>query len=69
MGPQGDVGEVTQHHSQSGQYFSNGYLQDFLAYLGTLGDLVGRDCEDLKEKLVSRAEWEMLARPELPACR
>ena len=45
------------------------YYQDFLACLGTLADLVGRDCEDLKEKLVSRAEWEMLARLELPGCR
>ena len=65
MGPQGDVGEVTPHHSQ----LLNINSQDFLAYLETLDDLVARDCEDQKEKLVSRAGWEMLGRPEHPECR
>ena len=65
VGPQGDVGEVTPHHSQ----LVNIHPQDFLACLETLENLVGRDCEDQKEKLVSRAGWEMLGRPEHPACR
>ena len=61
MGPQGDVGEVTPHHSQ----LVNINSQDFRAYLETLDDLVARDCEDQKEKLDELAAQTIKPPPEL----